>query len=107
MTQLDPNRWALSPHAVDRILDMALLPEELVAACERPERHWISPKYKVRNQSAGRVTVALAPAQNGRRTVITVLWSTQEDWEKDYVHGSTLPGRERRTSQYAEKEHAA
>lgn len=84
-------------HATERILDMALEPEEVRAALLDPEHQWPSPSYPgFTLMRSGRVTLSTTVEADGTLKVVTVLWATQEAWLQDYQL-PTVEGREPRS----------
>lgn len=71
-------------HATQRILDMALTPEEVRDAIVSPTKMTRSETYDCTNRTAGRVTLATYRDEADVLHIITALWATQQDWEIDY-----------------------
>lgn len=90
-------------HATERILDMALDPEEVRAAILDPEHEWPSPSYPgCTLMRAGRIALSTKVEADGALKVITVLWSSQEAWLQDYQL-PTIAGREPRAVMFQRK----
>lgn len=87
--------FAMSAHAIDRALEMGVAGEEIRAAYDRPTDVIWSAKYKAFCYIRGRITLAVS---EDRKTVATVLWSSEHGWRADYARGGTMTGRERRNS---------
>lgn len=72
-------------HATQRILDMALTPEEVRDVIVSPVKMSASPTYAgCTNRTAGRVTLATRRDEDDVLHIITALWATRQDWEIDY-----------------------
>lgn len=70
----DINDWTFSHHALSRAVDMALDPEEIKAALERPTRPLPSRNYAGCHLiHTERLVFAVNLAE---RVVITILWNT-------------------------------
>lgn len=81
-------------HATQRILDMALTPDEVRDAITSPTKVTHSKTYDCTNRTAGRVTLATRRDEDDVLHIVTALWATQQDWEIDYQ----LPQPEGRTA---------
>lgn len=72
-------------HATQRILDMALTPDEVRDVIVSPVKMTNSPTYAgCVNRTAGRVTLATRRDADDVLHIITALWATRQDWEIDY-----------------------
>lgn len=89
-----PLPFTMSNHAVDRALEMGVTGEEIRACYDRPTDLIWSKKYKSWWFIRGRITLSIT---EDRACVITVLWSSENDWRADYARGGDLKGRERRS----------
>lgn len=85
--------FTMSAHAIDRALEMGVAGEEIRLAYDRPSEVIWSVKYKAFCFIRGRITLAVS---EDRKTVATVLWSSEHGWRADYARGGTMTGRERR-----------
>lgn len=77
---LDASRVSFSPHAVQRMLDMALEPAEVIAAMRRPP---IQDSEHTQRFIGDRITVFAKQVGNGRLVVTTAVWKTRELWKRD------------------------
>ena len=76
--------WTFTQHALDRLLDMAVKPEEIQRTLLRGQyrRHKTRPDQEY--VTAGRLTfVVSTPDDEGTRRVITALWADQHNWKLD------------------------
>lgn len=73
-------------HAVDRLLDMAVTPEQ-ITACLAPEaKTWPSKSHPgFTLHDAGDLTLSTR-VEDDVLIVATALWTTREAWEADYQH---------------------
>ena len=79
--------FIISDHAVSRLMDMAVTPEEVKRALTSPESLRYSRQPRVHFRTAGRVTLCVSDERDseGRRCVVTALWASQSLWEADYA----------------------
>lgn len=86
--------FRMSPHAIDRALEMGVTGEEIRACYDKPDESYWSQTHEKWCYKRGRIALGITPDRN---TIATVLWRTQRDWRADYARGGDLTGRERRT----------
>ena len=85
--------FAMSKHALQRALDMALSPDEIRAAVLRPRSsHWAD-RTQSEWRTNGRVTACVCVSDDGVLVVKTFLWARASDWAADAKHGA-YAGRE-------------
>lgn len=83
--------FRLSQHAIERALDMALDPQEIRECLLRPRDTAPSASHPGhQNYRLGRITCGVDPTTN---TVVTIVWSSREDWKADLVDIGTYAGR--------------
>lgn len=87
--------WVLSPHAIQRALEMGVTGDEIREAFETPEDVRWSSKHGTFVYTRGRIALAVNP---DRALVCTVLWASRHDWRLDYARGGDLGNRRRRSS---------
>jgi hypothetical protein len=77
-------RVLISRHANNRILDMAIDPEDIVGAIATPERVVDSSAHPgCVNRRFGAVTLGCT-TDSGVLVVLTAVWSSDELWQKDF-----------------------
>jgi len=86
-----PNPFIVSRHACERILDMAISPDEVRAAFERPLAAIQSGKSNAWYLTRGRITLVLSDDETP--TLMTVIWARASDLAADQQLPA-LPGRE-------------
>lgn len=87
----DIEGFTLTPHAVERALDMALDPEEIRLCLTHPEYIRPSVKYPGRlNYRRGRITCGI---EDRSKRVITIVWSDPQGWEADLLGVGPYAGR--------------
>ena len=100
MDSLDDFR--LTRHALSRLCDMAVSPDEITEALLRPECVYRSKSYPDFDLfQSGRLTLSVARHREpgGKRTVATALWRYADDWEDDYRF-EPAEGREPRSTSH-------
>lgn len=82
-------RFKFTKHAVQRIEEMLVTPEEVKACLEDPAKVYKSKsKPGALNRKRDWLTLTTMEQEDGAHVVITALWSTDEDWRKDIeTHG--------------------
>lgn len=92
---IDNSTVRFTKHALERIGEMAITPEEIRAALLTPEEVIPSRKYEgCFNRRFGRVTLGTAIDADGVMVVTTVVWSTTKDWQADLETYGPYDGRE-------------
>lgn len=77
-------RVLISRHANNRILDMAIDPEDIIGAIATPERVVDSSAHPgCVNRRFGAVTLGCT-TDEGVLVVLTAVWSSDELWQKDF-----------------------
>lgn len=88
-------QFEMSPHAVERALDMGLEGHEIREAMESADQIYWSQKYEAWTYQKGRV--ALGVVEKGLTYVVTtVLWARDSDWAADAAIAPLPTGRELR-----------
>lgn len=83
--------FKLTKHAVERALDMGIDPEEIRQCLLHPETVTPSRRHHGDNYRRGRITCAVRDNH-----VITIVWSSQEQWRRDIESAGEYGGREYR-----------
>lgn len=104
---LDPSLWRVSDHALGRMMDMLIEPDQLADCLLNPDEITPSRKYVGGfNYRKGDITCGVSTDTNGRKRVMTVVWSSQELWDQDFDF-APYQDRERRDFFGAEKKVSA
>lgn len=83
--------FTFTRHATERMLDMALEPNEIQRALLSPDEVKPSHKYPACDlYNSGRITLSV---DRSMREVVTVLWRTREGWLKDIEGVGAYGGR--------------
>lgn len=74
-------------HAVERMDEMGVERHEVEAAVRRPEVSWTGTRTDgarsaMTTAKLGRITVAWFEGRDGEAVVVTVLWNTQDRYER-------------------------
>jgi hypothetical protein len=80
--------FTLSPHAIERALEMSVEGDEITDAMRHPEWSYLNYKYNNWCLTAGRITVCVN-VRDGQARIVSVLWSTKDGWLADYARGGT------------------
>lgn len=89
MSVLADGKVSFSGHALNRILEMTLEPEEVVNCLESPDDVRESAAHPGSwNYRHGRVTLGVNRYGDCLR-VVTAVWSTQEDWVEDLARAGS------------------
>ncbi|OMC55441.1 hypothetical protein A5747_13715 [Mycobacterium sp. IS-836] len=80
--------YVITPHAIDRALDMGVAGEEIRQCLLNPDSVTKSRKHKGFNHRAGRITCGVV-----QHRVVTVVWSSKEGWRDDLGEGHAYGGR--------------
>ena len=86
-------QFQMSRHALQRAVDMAIEPDEIRDAFDRPREKFFSNRTQSWMFTRGRVTLCLVEEPHGL-VVTTILWARTSDWVADRQFG-LLPGREK------------
>jgi hypothetical protein len=84
--------FTVSPHALQRALEMGITGEEIRRTFENPDRHYWSQKHQKWTYVRGRIALGMSEDQS---CIVTVLWSTQDGWLAEYERGTTHDRQER------------
>ena len=87
---INGRRFKITKHAVDRMCDMCVNADEIVAVLRHPEHVYLSLSRRYRgheNWTLGRITLPLRPIGKSRYAIPTVLWSSDELWQADLLYG--------------------
>lgn len=82
-TSLDPNQWIISKHALKRMLEMTLDPDEVVNCLKNPEFVRASERHAGWNYRRGPITCGVVE-DDGKLVVVTVVWSSNDGWANDF-----------------------
>lgn len=84
-----------SGHAIQRALDMGVEGSEITDALTKAEHAYWSRSHNAWCSRFGRVAVGFREDNDapGRWIVLTVLWATENDWEKDARRAPLSGGR--------------
>lgn len=87
--------YTFSKHALGRLLDMNVRPDEVRDCLAEPTKRTRSKSYPgITNTTHGRLTLCVSDDN----TVVTALWATAADWRADYAAAPHhAPGRDPRT----------
>lgn len=92
------DNFSFHPHALERILDMAVDAAEVRNCLMFPDKVKPSRKYVDRNLfDGGRITCVVST--DG--VVLTVLWRSKRDWKSDLIGAGTYGDREYRENPFA------
>ena len=93
--------YTFSKHALGRLLDMGVEPDEIRECLTNPTRRKPSASYPgITNTTRDRLTLCVADDN----TVVTALWATEEAWRADYAMSSHHPeGRAPREQMFGRK----
>lgn len=87
-------KYRFTKHAIQRIEEMLVSPEEVKACLEDPARVYGSKtKVGALNRQRDRLTLTTMEQEDGAHVVITALWSRDEDWRKDIETYGGYEGR--------------
>jgi hypothetical protein len=84
--------FTVSPHALQRALEMGVTGEEIRRTFESPKDRFWSQKHQSWTYVHGRIALGIDEDQS---RIITVLWSTQDGWLAEYKRGTTQDRQER------------
>lgn len=83
--------FKLTKHAVERALDMGVDPEEIRQCLLNPETVASSHHHRGENYRRGRIACAVR-----NNHVITIVWSSPEQWQRDIESAGEYDGRQYR-----------
>lgn len=96
--EVDGLQVRITRHAAERIVDMAVSAEEVMATLQRPETVINSLTYEG-CQNYRRGDLALGVRRDGTNlVVITALWSSNEAWQRDFDKTGDYGDRHRRAT---------
>jgi hypothetical protein len=79
--EIDGKKVAFTDHAIERMVEMQVTPQEFKALISEPEDVYTSKKYPdAKCHRAGKYSVALREEADGSLVAITVLYGSLEDW---------------------------
>jgi hypothetical protein len=84
--------FIVSPHAIDRALDMALDPADIRETILRPRERYYSARTNSELRTRGKITACVRD-DNGLQIVTTFMWAKPSGWAADAEYG-TYDGRD-------------